>query len=139
MEIKYGNTKQKVRGIGFTVGESAFSYQRKGNSDNDFMDEIKIGKILRKLMKDKGLTYKKLSQLSEVSESTLKDWASGTEPRSFKSVRRVSRVLGVSSEFLIFGDADGPPSFEEVITKKIYSGWCKVSIEIPETSPIKKP
>ncbi len=70
------------------------------------MDEIKIGKILPMLMKRHGFTFKKLSEASGISSSTLKDWATGIEPKSPKAVRVVARILGVHSEYLIFGEEE---------------------------------
>ena len=102
-------------------------------------DEIRIDKVLKHLMKEKNLTFKRLSQLSGVPESTIKTWSGGVEPKSLVPARNVARVLGVSVEYLIFGQEDkNPPNLQEILTKQLFSGWCKVTIEIPESQPITK-
>lgn len=103
------------------------------------MEEIRIGKVLSHLMKERKLTFKKLSELSGVSMSTLKGWAANIEPKSMVAVRNVSRVLGVTSEYLIFGeDAQNTIDLNQLITQKIYSGWVKITIETPQGQPMTK-
>ncbi|MEC7276481.1 MAG: helix-turn-helix transcriptional regulator [Bdellovibrionota bacterium] len=100
------------------------------------MDEINIGKTLSHLMKEKKLTFKKLSELSGLPMSTLKGWAANIEPKSMISVRKVSRVLGVTSEFLIFGeDSENTVNLDEILTHKVFSGWAKITIETPISTP----
>ncbi len=102
-------------------------------------EEVRIGHVLKHLMTEKKLTFKKLSELSDVPISTIKTWSAGVEPKSFAAARRVARVLGVSVEYLVFGNADKAQiSFQEVLTTQLFSGWCKVTIEMPVTTPIAK-
>lgn len=71
--------------------------------------------------------------------STLKGWAANIEPKSMVAVRNVSRVLGVTSEYLIFGeDAQNTIDLNQLITQKIYSGWVKITIETPQGQPMTK-
>lgn len=103
------------------------------------MEEIKIGKVLSHLMKEKKLTFKKLSEMSGVSMSTLKGWSANVEPKSMIAVRNVSKILGVTSEYLIFGeDAQNTIDLNQLITQKIYSGWIKITIETPQGQAITK-
>lgn len=102
-------------------------------------DEVKIGIVLKHLMKDKKLTYKKLSQLSAVPESTIKTWSAGVEPKSLSHARKVARALDVSVEYLVFGETSmQAPTMSELLTTQLFSGWCKVTIEMPVTSPTLK-
>ena len=56
-----------------------------------------------------GFTYRSLSEKSGKSESTLKDWANHwSAPRNMVHVRTVVRVLGISLEFLLFGEEENP-------------------------------
>ncbi|HXH75373.1 MAG TPA: helix-turn-helix transcriptional regulator [Bacteriovoracaceae bacterium] len=108
-------------------------------NENGLMDEIRIGKVLSHLMKERKLTFQKLSELSGVSMSTLKGWAANVEPKSMIAVRNVARVFAVTSEFLIFGeDAKNTIDLNQLITQKIYSGWIKITIETPQGQPVTK-
>jgi len=103
------------------------------------MDEIKIGHVLKHLMNDRKLTFKKLSELSGVPLSTIKTWSAGVEPKSLAHARKVSRALGVSVEYLVFGNAEGnQPNLQDILTTQLFSGWCKITIELPATTPIAK-
>lgn len=99
-------------------------------------DEVKISLVLKHLMKDKKLTFKKLSHLSSVPESTIKTWSAGVEPKSLSHARKVARALDVSVEYLVFGESSvQAPTISELLTTQLFSGWCKVTIEMPVTSP----
>lgn len=101
--------------------------------DND----VNIGRVLKHLMKAKGLTYKKLSKASGVPESTIKSWSANVEPKSLVPARKVARILGVSVEYLVFGSVDEPkPNLNQILTKQLFSGWCKVTIEVPDSQPV---
>jgi transcriptional regulator with XRE-family HTH domain len=102
-------------------------------------DDVKIAQVLKHLMSEKGLTFKELSKLSGVPISTLKTWSAGVEPKSFSAARKVARILGVSVEHLVFGSSDkNQLTFQDILTTQLFSGWCKVSIEVPVTSPSAK-
>ena len=103
------------------------------------MDEIKIGRVLKHLMNERKITFKKLAELSGVPISTIKTWSAGVEPKSLAHARKVARVFGISVEHLVFGSSDKVEiSLQDVLTKQLFSGWCKVTIEMPVTTPIAK-
>ncbi len=100
-------------------------------------DEVKIGPVLKHLMKSKKMTFKELSHASSVPISTIKTWSAGIEPKSLSHARKVARALGVSVEYLVFGESSAQvPTMSELLTTQLFSGWCKVTIEMPITSPI---
>lgn len=102
-------------------------------------DEVRIAHVLKHLMNQKGLTFKELSKLSGVPISTLKTWSAGVEPKSFSAARKVARILGVTVEHLVFGTSDKTElSLQDLLTTQLFSGWCKVSIEVPVTNPSAK-
>lgn len=102
-------------------------------------DEVKIGPVLKHLMKSKKMTFKKLSEISGVPISTIKTWSAGVEPKSLSHARKVARALDVSVEYLVFGETSiQAPAMTELLTTQLFSGWCKVTIEMPVTSPILK-
>lgn len=89
-----------------------------------------LGKTLKKLLEQRDITFRKLSEDTGVGLSTIKDWANGASPRDLDGLRTVSKYLGVSLEFLIWGAEDNhqPRSLEEVLTKQVFDGWLKVSV-----------
>lgn len=102
-------------------------------------DEVKIGLILKHLMKIRRMTFKKLSHSSGVPISTIKTWSAGVEPKSLSHARKVARALDVSVEYLVFGESSvQAPTMNELLTTQLFSGWCKVTIEMPVTSPVLK-
>lgn len=94
---------------------------------------MQLQKTLKTLLQRKGLTYKQLGEATGISPNTIKTWISGSTPHRLEDVRRVARYLEVSFEFLVFGADDNqlPKSLEEIVTKSIYKGWVKISVEIP--------
>ena len=110
------------------------------DGSSDIMsDEVKIGPVLKHLMKTNKMTFKKLSQVSGVPASTIKTWSAGIEPKSLSHARKVARALGVSVEYLVFAESSAQaPSISELLTTQLFSGWCKVTIEMPITSPMLK-
>lgn len=93
---------------------------------------MQLQKVLKKLMSARKLSFQELSNETGVSASTLKGWTlPKANPRNMDQVRRVAQVLGVSFEYLIFGEdsEDLPRSLEEVLTEPVYDGWLKVKIE----------
>lgn len=102
-------------------------------------DEVKIDQVLKHLMKAKKMTFKKLSTASSVPISTIKTWSAGVEPKSLSHARKVARALDVSVEYLVFGETSGQTAMiSDLLTTQLFSGWCKVTIEMPVTSPVLK-
>ena len=92
---------------------------------------MKLANTLKKLMKESELSFKALSKKAAVPESTIKQWAQGAAPRKLSDVKKVAKVLGVSFEFLCFGEEDDslPRTLQELLTEPVYEGWLKVKIE----------
>jgi transcriptional regulator with XRE-family HTH domain len=104
---------------------------------------MELQRVLKALMKERGLTFRQLSDATGVPMSSLKDWASGAFPRDLDGVRKVAQFCDVSFEYLVFGtEATGPASLESVLnaipTNTLFSGWVKVSIEAPSRPKNKK-
>ncbi|MBK8202831.1 MAG: hypothetical protein IPK68_11095 [Bdellovibrionales bacterium] len=85
------------------------------------------------------MTFKRLNHASGVPISTIKTWSAGVEPKSLSHARKVARALDVSVEYLVFGETSGQTTvINDLLTTKLFSGWCKVTIEMPVTAPILK-
>jgi len=59
--------------------------------------------VLKKLIKEKGITIAHLSRASKVPLQTLHGWLQGSEPKSLRQVKAVADVLGVDLDYLCFG------------------------------------
>ena len=52
------------------------------------MDQIKIGKFIAALRKDKGLTQEQLGEKLGVTNKTISRWENGNAVAAFKGIRR---------------------------------------------------
>lgn len=64
--------------------------------------ELKI--ILRKIIREKGLTIVGLARGSKVPAQTLHGWLQGTEPKSIRQLKSVADYLDVDIDYLCFGN-----------------------------------
>jgi len=67
-----------------------------------------LKEILKKLLKEKDLTAAQLSRRTGVPKNTLSDWLSGNSPRDITQVKTVAEALGVSLDYLCFGQDPSP-------------------------------
>lgn len=65
--------------------------------------DMELKTILKKLIKDKGITIAALSRSTKVPLQTLHGWLQGSEPKSLKQVKKVADHLGVDLDYLCFG------------------------------------
>ncbi len=102
---------------------------------------IVIAEVLPRLLKDRGWTAKKLSELAQVKPTTISTWLlTGSRPRNIEDVAAVASVLEVSLNHLLFGEADEPNDLNTLQTTTVLEGLYKLKLErvvIPETK--KKP
>lgn len=99
-----------------------------GKYENDGMD-LKIGSILKKLLKQQGLSLKDLSKVSGVPTSTLGEWANDRNPRSAIQVKKVSEALGVSMHYLYFGEEDRDEPINKILKEDFFQGTFEISIK----------
>jgi len=62
-----------------------------------------IGNRLRFLRKARGLTLSEAAEKAEIAKSTYSGFESGHRAPSLNSLRKLSKALNVSSDFLLFG------------------------------------
>lgn len=62
-----------------------------------------IKTILKKLIKEKGITIAHLSRATKVPLQTLHGWLHGSEPKSLRQVKSVADYLEVDLDYLCFG------------------------------------
>lgn len=64
---------------------------------------MELKTILKKLIKEKGITITSLSRSTKVPLQTLHGWLQGSEPKSLKQVKKVADYLKVDLDYLCFG------------------------------------
>lgn len=98
---------------------------------------MELKSSLRRLMKERSISIRRLGEATGVPPSTIKTWLTGASPRSLEDVRAVARYFGVSMEFLVFGETDAAPqSLQELPLEEVFSGWLRVDIK--RAIPLKK-
>lgn len=64
---------------------------------------MELKTVLRKIIKEKGLTVASLSRATKVPVQTLHGWLQGVEPKSVRQLKAVADYLGVDLDYLCFG------------------------------------
>lgn len=65
--------------------------------------DMELKTILKKLIKERGITITALSRSTKVPLQTLHGWLQGSEPKSLKQVKSVADFLEVDLDYLCFG------------------------------------
>ena len=90
---------------------------------------LKLGIILKQLIKERGVTLRSLSKQTNVPQSSISGFLAGSGTSKPEHIRSLAKYFGVSMEFLLFGEDEKPPSLEEVLTEDLFSGLLKVAIK----------
>lgn len=103
------------------------------------MKKAKLDKVLKALIKDRGIKASNLSKATGIPGATLSSLLNGGQTQRPEHLLVLSQYFGVSIEFLLFGEDNQKPSLDEVFTEGIFEGWLKVKIEraIPNKKRIK--
>jgi transcriptional regulator with XRE-family HTH domain len=70
------------------------------------MYEIKIGKVLKQMLKEKRLTLKGISKETGIPYSTLHTWQENRQPKDVLKAQKLARYLGISLHELLFDQPD---------------------------------
>lgn len=65
---------------------------------------MELKTILRKTIRDRGMTVASLSRGSKVPVQTLHGWLQGIEPKSIRQLKTVADYLDVDLDYLCFGN-----------------------------------
>lgn len=86
--------------------------------------QIVINKVLKELLKAKGLSSKTLSDLSEVPLSTISTWTTSpnAKPKNLDHLASVAETLGVTIDALLYGEATSIADIEAVPQQQILKG-----------------
>ncbi|WP_124064871.1 helix-turn-helix domain-containing protein [Clostridium sp. E02] len=70
------------------------------------MDCVKVGKLILKLRKEKGMTQKELADMMYISDRTISKWERGIGCPDVSLLHELSRILGVNIEKILAGDLE---------------------------------
>lgn len=76
------------------------------------MHEIKIGLVLKRLLKAQNRTLKKVSQETGIPYSTLHTWSENRHPRDILKAQQLAHYFGISLNELLFDQPE--PRKEEL-------------------------
>lgn len=90
---------------------------------------LKLSTMLKQLMKERKISLRELAKSTAIQPSTLSGWNNGSSPRDLSEVCQCARYLGVSMEYLLFGEEPDSLPLEQLLTEKVFDGFLKVKIE----------
>lgn len=64
---------------------------------------VELKTILKRLIKDRGISITHLSRATKVPLQTLHGWLHGSEPKSIRQVKKVADYFEVDLDYLCFG------------------------------------
>ena len=93
--------------------------------------EIKISKVLSRIMKERKLSIKELSSMSGVPSSTLHEWVNGRAPRDPIKAKKLSDALDISLNQLLFDEPDKNETIQiqSILKEDVFSGVFEINIK----------
>ena len=70
------------------------------------IETMSFAENLKRLMKERGITSRTVSQATGIPTSTLSEWTAGREPKLGPPVVKLARFFGVSLECLVTGEEE---------------------------------
>jgi len=88
---------------------------------------------LNKILKEKGLTKKALSDATGIPQSTISEWCGGRGPTLSEPVIKLAQYLGVTLEFLVTGKNIEEQLLNDIINEntftQIHRGVYRITVE----------
>lgn len=88
--------------------------------------DVHLKTILKKLIRERGMTIVALSKKTKVPLQTIHGWLQGSEPKSLRQVKAVADALEVDMEYLCFGTESKPKNQFEAFEDEINAGVFEV-------------
>lgn len=88
------------------------------------MDNVKMGRLLARLRKEKGLTQKRMADAMHISDRTISKWERGAGFPDIALLRELSDFLGVEMNTMLSGDL-GENQYDGGNMKKIKFYVCQ--------------
>lgn len=99
---------------------------------------LPFAKVLVKVMQQKGLNAKQVSQMCNVPRSTISDWQSGVVPYDLHAIGRLAKslnmtmrelLLGEREEFEFLNEKNTSPRLNAYDQIEVFDGLCLVTIK----------
>jgi transcriptional regulator with XRE-family HTH domain len=87
-----------------------------------------IGKVFSEIIKERRLTLKEISAATGVPATTLAEWQANRTPRNPSQVRAVSKYLGISMHYLLFGEEDGEEPVQKILKENMFQGTFEITV-----------
>lgn len=81
--------------------------------NNDLSEDM--GRRIRELRNEKGLTRERLAEKAEISTQFLADIESGNKGMSAATLYKLCKALNISSDYLLFGNSENEPGIADTI------------------------
>lgn len=88
-----------------------------------------IGKVLSQIIKQRRLTLREISKATGVPATTLAEWQANRTPKNPSQIKAVSKYLGVSLHFLLFGEEDSEEPIQKIMKEDFFKGTFEISIK----------
>lgn len=85
---------------------------------SDNMDQVKIGKLIARLRKNKGLTQRELGEMVGVGFRAVSKWENGITCPDISIINELSEILGISADELLKGEISKSLHTEQPEQKK---------------------
>ena len=97
--------------------------------DWNMSDEIKIGKVLQQLLKEKNMSLRELAKRSGVPASNLTEWSANRSPKNPVQAKKVAEALGVTFHFLLFGESDSQEPIQMILKEEFFQGTFEITVK----------
>jgi len=92
---------------------------------------------LNRLLRERGVSKKALSQATNIPASTLSEWSNGREPTLSEPVVRLAQYLGVTLEYLVTGRDVEEHLLKDIVDNgdsfvQIHYGTYRITVEKKE-------
>lgn len=95
-------------------------------------DKLPFGKILKDVMRERGLTVRAVAEMAGVSSSVAQSWISKAAPHDLQAVAKLAKALDMGFKELLLGEAEAPGAADVnnlFDSHDLLEGICKVKIE----------
>lgn len=83
------------------------------NQDDSRNRNMELKTILKKLIKEKGVTITALAKKTKVPLQTLHGWLQGSEPKNLRQIKAVADFFEVDLDYICFGIEPKKTSFSD--------------------------
>lgn len=109
---------------------------------------MSLKRQLKEAIRTRGISAAQLSRKTGIPKQRISDWLAGSRPRDMNSVKRAADVLGVSIDYLLFGDSEAPRGLQVVpwVDRRAFIDLFMKTAELPsvgvhvdQTGPLVSP